>query len=232
MAPKSTALETQQPALPALADTPSAAPLDSSDVAFPRLYRGEGQSAFVQEDKVPKGCIFTASGKDDPDPEVLLEKAADLAEGGVLVHVLDAWKNKALQIQGGEFTTWAFNDPDAHPDAKTGYQYVLALPEDMPGIPVKVTMAKTSTGCAKRINFRLMQHSGPPHELAFRLTLKSKQSEEGGQKFFWFVWSEKFEDADPANVAEAESLARLVASIKPDDTATVERTASDNQPAI
>lgn len=219
-----------QAALPALANTPSAAPLDSSDVAFPRLYKGEGQSAFVQEEVVPKGCIFTASGKDDPEPEVLVEKAAADDAKGVLVHVLQASKNKSLQIQGGEFQTWAFNDPAAHPDAKTGYQYVLSLPEDQPGIPVKVTLAKTSSGTAKRINFRLMQHAGPPHELAFRLTLKAKSSEKDGQKFFWFVWSEKFEDAKPENVAEAESLARLVASIKPEDA--VERTAPDNQPAI
>lgn len=219
-----------EPALPALANTPSAAPLDSSDVAFPRLYKGEGQSAFVQEEKVPKGCIFTAAGKDDPDPEVLLEKAAVPDVKGVLVHVLSASKNKSLQIQGGEFQTWAFNDPAAHPDAKTGYQYVLALPEDMPGIPVRVTMAKTSTGTAKRVNFRLMQHSGPPHELAFRLSLVPKSSEKDGQKYFWFQWVEAFEDADPKNVEEADKLARLVASIRPDDS-HVERQA-ETGPAI
>lgn len=226
-----TDLETQAPALPALADTPSAAPLDSSDVAFPRLYKGEGQSAFVQEEKVPKGCLFLASGKDDPEPEVLVEKAFDEKTKGVLVHVLSATKNKSLQIQGGEFQTWAFNDPDAPPEARTGYQYVLALPENYPGVPVRVTMAKTSTGTAKRINFRLMQHSGPPHELAFRLKLVAKSSEKDGQKFFWYQWVEAFEEADAKNVAEAETLARLVASIKPDD-ARIERTSTDDGPAI
>jgi hypothetical protein len=221
-----------EPALPALANTPSAAPLDSSDVAFPRLYKGEFMSSAVQENLVPSGCIFTASGKDDPEPEVLLEKATADDAKGVLVHVLSASKNKSLQIQGGEFQTWAFNDPNAHPDAKTGYQYTLALPEDQPGIPVRVTMAKTSSGTAKRINFRLMQHAGPPHELAFRLTLVAKSSEKDGQKFRWFQWVERFEDADPKNVADADKLARLVASIKPDDTA-IERTAPANEgPAI
>lgn len=223
----SKSLTVPEPALPALADTPSAAPLDSSDVAFPRLYKGEGQSAFVQENVVPKGCIFTAAGKDDPEPEVLVENAT--TGDGVLVHVLQASKNKSLQVDGGEFQTWAFNDPAAPAEARTGYQYVLALPEDQPGIPVRVTLAKTSSGTAKRINFRLMQHSGPPHELAFRLSLKAKSSEKNGQKFFWYVWSEKFEDSKKENVAEAEKLARLVQSIKPVD---LERSEPSNLPTI
>jgi len=227
----STDVEVLTPALPALADTPSAAPLDSSDVAFPRLYKGEFMSGAVQEGTVPAGSIFTASGKDDPEPEVLIEKATDADVKGVLVHVLSASKNKSLQEQGGEFQTWAFNDPNAHPDAKTGYQYVLSLPEDQPGIPVKVTMAKTSTGTAKRINFRLMQHAGPPHELAFRLKLVAKSSEKDGQKYRWFQWVEAFEDATKKNVAEAESLARLVASIKPDDSPRAAAPVTDG-PAI
>lgn len=230
-----TAVEVLTPALPALADTPSAAPLDSTDVAFPRLYKGEFMSGAVQEGTVPAGSIFTASGKDDPEPEVLIEKADKLGVGeGVLVHVLQTTKNKSLQIQGGEFQTWAFNDPNAHPDAKTGYQYVVCLPEDQPGIPVKVTMAKTSSGTAKRINFRLMQHAGPQHELAFRLRLVAKSSEKDGQKFRWFQWVEGFCDADKKNVKEAESLARLVASMKPDDTArpTPHTSAVTDGPAI
>jgi hypothetical protein len=229
---KTTDLAPLEPALPALANTPSAAPLDSSDVAFPRLYKGEGQSAFVQEGKVPKGSIFTASGGDDPDPEVLVENAFEDSTKGVLVHVLSVTKNLSHQEQGGEFRTWPWGDKSAHPDARKGYQYVVCLPEDTPGIPVKLTLAKTSTKCAERINFRLMQHTtGGPHELAFRLKLVAKKSEKDGQKFFWYVWSEAFEDADKQHVVDAEKLARLVASIKPDDT-RIERSEPADLPAI
>jgi hypothetical protein len=231
MSKTSTEVVPAKSALPALADTPSVAPLDSSDVALPKLYKGEYQSSLVQDESndLTPGCIFTASGQDDPEPEILVEKATAKDCQGVLAHVLSATKGKSMQDEDGELQTWAFNDPNAHPDARTTYQYVLALPEDQPGIPVKLTLAKTSTGCAKRINFHLMKHAGAPHELAFRLTLKPAASEKNGQKFRWFVWQEKLVESDAKNVQAAEELAILVNSIKPND---IERTAPTAEPAI
>ena len=234
-----TEVAVKEAALPALADTPSAAPLDYSDVSKARLYRGEFQSPFVQTNLVPSGCIYTATDKDDPEPEVLIKDAVK-AEKGVLVHILQAWKNKSYQYpkdQGGEFKTWAFNDSTAHPDARVGYQYLVCLPEvDGGTMPVKLTLAKTSRKCGERINFRLLSHTtGPPHELAFRLTLKAASREDGGQTQRWFVWQEKFEDADPANVATADALARLLPPANPvenEGSAPTNATAVDDGPAI
>lgn len=226
--PESKEIEVRKPALPALADTPAVAPIDANDISLPKLYKGEYQSSLVQEELVPAGSIFLATGADDPDPQVIVKNATTAAEEGVLVHVLSITKRRSMQDENGELQSWAFNDPDAHPDARTTYGYVLALPEVDPDLPVKTTLAKTSTGCAKRINFHLLKHGGPPHELAFRLKLKAAKSEKGGQKYRWFVWQEKLVEADPKNVEIADTLARLVATVS---TADIER--SDNvQPAI
>lgn len=200
-------VETAQ--LPALAPTPANS-ITAADIALPKLYRGETQSNAFKDDLVPKGCIFIASGADDPEPQVVAEPGDDK---GILMHVLDLKKGWSHSVQGEDLQTWAFEDPDRHPDAWVTYQYVVALPEIDDEIPVKLLMTKTSTQTAKRINFLLLKQNGrPPYELAFRLSLNERKAEKGGQKFQWYTWQAKTVEADPANVAIAAKVAELVTS--------------------
>jgi hypothetical protein len=214
----------QESALPALAPTPAVAGLTGADVALPKLYKGETQSNAFKDDLVPKGCIYVASGGDDPEPQVIWEQGkAD----GVLVHVLDLVKGKSLQDANDELQTWRFDDPEAPAEARTTYTYIVALPEVDEDIPVKLLMTKTSTGTAKRINFELLKAQGQP--LAYRITAVEKKAEKGGQKFQWYIWQEQKVEATPENIAIAERVAQLVTSAPAD----IERTSGPgNEPAI
>lgn len=216
-----------QSSVPALANTP-ALDIGSDDITLPKLYKGEYQSAFVQDNLVPAGSLFTAAGQDDPEPQVLWNPKD--GGDGVLAHVLSLRKGKSMTVDG-EFQTWRFNDPDAPADADTTYTYVLALPETEDGadIPVKVVLSRTSTPTARRINFLLKKNEGriPPWGLAFRLTTAPRESTKGSKTFKYFVFQARQVEADPANVELAEGLAELAAS----NTADVERSAS-SEPAI
>lgn len=203
-----TDVTTQEGGLPALRSTPALAGFDASDFALPRLYKGEGQSAFVQDGLVEKGKLFIAAGKDDPEPVVIGDS--------VTVYVLDAFKRLSLQDENGELQTWAVGDPEAPPEARTDYHYVLALPDVDPDVPVKLTLAKTSAGCGKRINFAIVTKGlavgKPLYSQPFELTVEERKSQKGGQRYQWYVWKEKRVEATPEGLAVAESLAEMVES--------------------
>ena len=230
--------EVQQ--VPELAPTPAATGnLDSGDISLPRLYKGEFQSGLVQEGVVPKGAIFVASGADDPDPQVVAENVGEK----VLVHILKAWKGKSANIDddgnvvksGGTFTTWQFNDADAPAEANVDFHYVVLLPDVDPDVPVKLTMAKTSTGAARKINFLLLKNPDlPTHRLAFELNTKQREKKDGGQTYRWFVWEARHVDAVEANIEAAAKLGELVNSNQPErQQAAIERTAGPgNEPGI
>jgi hypothetical protein len=210
----STDVATQASALPELAATPAAlGNIDGSDIALPRLYKGEYQSGHVQEELVKAGSIFLAAGKDDTHPVTIVKDGTKEGEKGVLIHVLNVFKNLSLQDENNELQRWDFGDPSAPADAKVGFNYVVCLPEieDGDSVPVKLLLNKTSKSTGDRINFHLLKHSGPPHELAFRLTLKKRERESSGQKQRWFVWVEDLVEATPENVETAAKLAVMVA---------------------
>ncbi len=231
-----TELTAAEGGVPALASTPAAlGGIGGADIALPKLYKGEFQSALVQDPNVPSitaGCIFVASGPDDPDPAVIIKDATKAGEQGVLVHVLAIKKGLSLQDADGELQTWAWGDPAAPAEAKATFTYFLALPEVDEDVPVKVTMAKTSLGCAKRINFHLLKHGDNPHELAFRLKLKLRESQNpGGGKYRWFVWVEELVEAMQGDVEIAGRLAAMAASAA--TPTNVEQSAgASNQPGI
>ncbi len=221
MTPKpSTAVATADvPQLPALVN-PNAEALgniDSGDIALPRLYRGDYNSTAVKDDVVPKGCIYVASGPDDPDPQVIAA-----AEGEkVLAHVLKAWKGKSANLDdagnvvknGGRFTTWAFNDPDAPEGANTDFHYIVMLPDVDPDVPVKFTLAKTSVPAARKINFLLLKNAEVPvYSLAFELNTKKREKSSDGENFRWFIWEARAVEAVAANVEAAAKLSEMIAS--------------------
>lgn len=220
--------------LPALAPTPALDAIGSDDIALPKLYKGEYQSQLVQDDVVPKGSIFVASGPDDPDPQVVWEmpaKGKEAAEG-VLVHVLDLKKGKSISVDG-DLQTFAFDDPAAPDDAWATYQYVVVLPEVDEEIPVKLLLTKTSAPTAKRINFLLKKNEsrGPAYATAFRLTTVPREKSANGQTYKWFVWQARQVEADPKHVAIAETVSAMVAQ-RP-TVASIERTAGPgNEPGI
>ncbi len=218
MTPKTEVAVPDVPQLPALVNPNADAlgNLDGGDVTLPRLYKGEYQSALVQDDVVPKGCIFVATGKDDPDPQVI----AKLGEK-ILVHVLRAWKGKSANIDdagrvvksGGTFTTWAFNDPTAPEGANVDFHYVVLLPDVDPDVPVKLTMAKTSVPAAKKINFLLLKVTTlPPYRLAFELNTKPREKSADGQTYKWYVWEARAVEAKPENIEAAAVMAEMIAT--------------------
>lgn len=220
--------------VPALADTPAAlGGISGADIALPKLYKGEFQSALVQDPKVKDitaGCIFVAASPDDPAPAVLVKDATDEKEQGVLVHVLAIKRGLSLQDADGELQTWDIDDRSAPVDAKPTFTYFLCLPEVDPDLPVKVTMAKTSVPCAKRINFHLLKHGENPHELAFRLKLKLRESKNpGGGTYRWFVWVEELVEAKPEDVEAASRIAAMAAAaVAPSNASPIQ----SDQPAI
>jgi hypothetical protein len=223
--------------LPALAATPAAlGNIDSGDISLPRLYKGEYQSALVQDDVVPKGSIYVAAGPDDPDPQVVASKAGEK----VLVHVLSVHKGKSANLDdagnvvkaGGTFTTWSFNDPDAPREANVDFHYIVVLPDVDPDVPVKLTMAKTSVPAARKINFLLLKDpSQPTYRLAFELNTKHREGGDAGQKYKWFVWEARNVEAKPENVEVAAALAELVNSVPVRNDIETQAPASD-KPAI
>lgn len=224
---KSTDVATTTPAgLPALPPTSALDGIDAGDVTLPRIKLGQPQADLVINDSVPKGCIFKIDGREDEYPEVLLA-AGD--EAGLLVHVLGIRKGLSISIDN-ELTTWAFGDPDAHPDARVTYDYALYLPEHDTQVPYKMLMTSTATSTAKAMNTVLKRNEarGPAYANAFRITTKLRQAEKNGQKFSWFVPIAKTVDADQAHVAEAGQLAGMIAGSSIEQQAP----AGDSGPAI
>jgi hypothetical protein len=224
MASKSVAKQETYTPIPALANTP-ALDIGAEDVALPKLYKGEFQSGLVQDGVVPAGSLFTASGADDPEAEVLWDGEGD----GVLAHVIGLRKGKSITVDG-ELVTYSFDDPDAPAEAWVTYQYVLCLPEADPSLPYKCLMTKTSSPTAKAINLLLKKEEGrgPTYGVAFRLTTKKREKSVGGQTYKWFIFQARKVEADPANVQLAENLAVMIAGAP-----SIERESTPStQPAI
>lgn len=205
---KSTEVATTTPAgLPALPQQ-SALDIDANDVSLPRIKVGQPQSPAVIDDSVAKGSLFSTTGSDDEYPEQLYTHGAP---EGLLVHVLGMTKGLSISVDN-ELTTWAFGDPDAHPDARTTYNYVLYLPEHDTEVPYKFLMTSTATSTAKKINTELKRNEarGPSYSLAFRLTTKERKAEKNGQKFTWYVPVVQTVDANDTNVVAASKLAGMI----------------------
>lgn len=205
MATKTPAKKTAPP-VPDLAPTP-ALEIDSDDVQLPKLYVAHYQTKAVQDDLVKPGQIFAATGPDDSDPVVVYD-GSDKAEG-VLIHVLSLVKGKSCEVDG-ELTTWAFNDPDAPPEAWTTYKYVVVVPEVDPDVPHTFLMTRSGKPAAQKINTVLKKNEarGPAYISAFRVTTAKRENEKGR----WFVPQVKVVEANDEHLQIASSLADMVGS--------------------
>jgi hypothetical protein len=195
--------------------------LSIEDVTLPRLYRGEKSSNAVENGDAPLGCVYIAQGSDDPNPIVVADPAPKGQEVGptIRAHVLGVKKGLSLR-ENNELRTWPFGDPSAPAAARITYDFTLVLPEVDQDVPVKVLMASTSTGTAKRINFDLLKLDDPSRwpELAFDLALKKRSRTEGGKTDTWFVWIANVVEADEGHVAIARKIATLIDGVAGDQT--------------
>lgn len=191
--------------LPAPVYTPAPLDLGSDDIALPRIYIGQHMSSLVQEGLVKFGDVFSATGKDDTQPEVLWSLKS--TKPGPLFHVLSVTRRKSASVNG-ELETFEFNDPDAPADAWTTYNYLVVLPEVDQDVPYKLLLTKTGAPAAKALNTILKRNEVrvPPHALAFRLTSVAKENAKGKFAVARIVQ----EDADEANVAIAAQLGQQI----------------------
>lgn len=193
--------------------------IGSDDVALPKIKKGESASDFVENELVERGCIFSCTSVDDPDPVELLPKGD---ETGVLFHVISLTKGKSVS-EGGELVTFDFDDPDAPPEAWTTYKYMVALPEHDVDVPYQLLLTKSSQSTAKQINTLLVRNEpNPPHTLAFRLTLDPRKNAKGS----WFIFQARQVDATDEGVAIANRLAVQMSGT------IAETQATGNEPAI
>lgn len=211
--------------VPALVQTPALA-ITADDIALPRLSLGQFMSGAVQEKLVELGDIYSSTGKDDPDPQVLWAYNEDRAKQalGVLIYVVGLRKNKSFS-DGGELQIFDFDDPSAPPEAWTAYNYTLACPELDEDVPFKLTLTKTGRPAAQKINTVLAKQSivGPSYINAFRLTSAVRSNAKG--KFA--VAQVAQVESDPDQIKVAEKLFLLTGS-----TASQHAASTGDQPAI
>jgi hypothetical protein len=217
----SQAIERRAPQVPALIRTP-ALTITAEDVALPRLYIGQFMSKAVQEQLVKMGDVYSATGADDPDPQILW-KLGDKKAPGVLFHVLGLRKGKSIS-DGGELQLFDYDDPNAPADAWVTYNYTIACPEQDTDVPYKLLLTKTGRPAALQINtvFARNAVAGPAWINAFRLTTAERENAKG--KFA--VPRVHSVEATKDHIKVAEGLAVMMSSV------AVEHTATGEQPAI
>jgi hypothetical protein len=193
---------TQAAGVPALAPTP-ANELSGEDIALPSIKLGQFMSDHVQEDRVPKGSIFSAAGADDPNPEVLWEQGA---KEKLRFYVLALKKGKSVSADG-ELVLFDYNDPDAPAEAWVTYQYTIAIPAADEGMPYKFLLTRTGKPAAQQINTILAKNSATPaYRLAFELDCKERSNKKGT----FYVPRVAHVEATEAEVEVAERLSALV----------------------
>jgi hypothetical protein len=211
----STEVEKKESSVPALAQTP-AFDIGTEDVALPRLYLGQYMSDHVKEDRVPKGCVFTATGPEDDDPQTLWTGEKDEP---VRVHVLSLERGKSASVDG-ELEMYAFDDPDAPAEAWTTYNYVVCLPDVDETLPFKWLLTRTGQQAAKNINLVVMRNEKdhPAYANAFDLTAKKRSNAKGE----FFVPRVKPVEADPEHVKIAAEMATMLSGVSAEVKATGE----------
>lgn len=209
-------IERAASAVPALANTP-ALEISAEDVALPKLKIGQFMSDAVQEGTVPAGAFYTSLGEDDPEPNVLWEPKKTNEKDGVIVHVLSMRKGKSVSIDG-ELVLFAYNDPDAPPEAWVTYNYFVCLPEVDTEVPFKWLLTRTGSGTAKQMNNVLMRNTakGPAWVNAFEAKTSPRENKKG--KFF--VPRVTPVEAKEENVAISEALAVMISGSASDVRAT------------
>lgn len=202
--------ETAPSAVPALAHRP-ALMIESEDVALPRLYTGQFTSQAVKDQLVKPGCLYAATGPDDPDPTVYAEskgKDGVPQDDGVEVYILGMTKGWSYAEKGEELESWRYDDPSRHPDAWVTYQYTVAIPAFDIQVPHKWLLTKSNKPTAKQINTVLVKNAetGPPWATPFKVFTRYRSNTQGE----WYVVQAVPCEPTPEYSAVAEQLAVMV----------------------
>ncbi len=216
---KAALAERPAPQVPALHQTP-ALQITAEDIALPRIYIGQYMSKAVQEQLVKAGDVYSATGQEDPDPQVLCPEGSD---EGVIFYVIALRKGKSIS-DGGELQLFDFDDPSAPPEAWVTYNYTVCVPSVDEDVPFKLLLTKTGRPAALNINTVLKKNSisGPAWVNAFKLTTAKRENAKG--KFY--VARVTTVEADAKAVEVAQNLAiQMSASV-------VEHGSTGEQPAI
>lgn len=203
-----TEVQKAESALPALVTTP-ALEITAEDIALPRIYIGQFMSDAVKEGYVKAGSIYSATGSDDPDPQVLAaaDKNGVDRDNGVIVHVLALRKGKSFS-DGGELQLYDYDDPSAPKEAWITYNYTVCLPEHDEDVPYKWLLTRTGKQAAQKINTVLKKNegAGPAYANAFKFNTARRENAKGE----FYVAQITPVPADPKHVEIAERLAVLV----------------------
>lgn len=204
--------------------------IDARDVQPPRIKAASPTTGAASDGLVPLFCLFSTKGRDDEDPQVLVEPGAGAEnDEGFLVYVLRMYKTKSASVnpanwqeeqrQNGELRSWAFEDRTAPPFARTGYNYVLYAPESEDSdLPHNMLLANSNTPTARLINTLLMQRQAdgmPIYVQPFRLWAEKRQAERDGQVNRWGVIKARPVEPIKEHVQAAQQLASIVARVRP-----------------
>lgn len=206
--------ETKGADVPDLYRGSSAFDITAEDIAFPRMYIGQGLSNAVQDGLVGLGDIYIAQDADDADPTVLY-KRGDPDEKGVVFHPLLLVKGKSRSIDG-QLETWRWGDPDVPPDAWTTYTYFVTLDNDLANrdIAYRYLLTRSGKPAALKINGVLSELAGeaPSYTAAFRLTTAERFNK---NKQRYFVPRVARVEPTEQGLKQAADLAELVEANRP-----------------
>lgn len=192
--------------------------ITSEDVALPKLKIGQYMSDAVKNQLVKPGAIFTTTGDDDPDPQVLWDPNKKDPGPGVVIYVVSMWKGKSLTAEGGGLDKWTFNDPSAPPEAWVTYNYTVVIPSFDTEVPVKWLLTRTGRPAAQAMNTVIKKNEGrgPAWTNAFQVTTAKRENTKGE----FFVPRVSLVEAKADDVAIAEKLAVMVSGSSADVYAT------------
>ena len=186
-------LATQEQAGPPALRYNPAQELTSEDIPVPRVKFAQGLSSVVTDGLVPYGAIYKTLGRDDPQPEILVDPAKANGETGegVRFYVYSVKKGYSFKNAAGDLdNTRDGTYPDLslvkNNDPKEVYRtfdFTIAIPEHDQMLPHKLMLYRRwGASAAKRINLALLQAQAAdkdPSSVAFTLKAKKDKNDYG-----------------------------------------------------
>lgn len=209
--------------------------LAPNTVRIPRIKKAEPLSAPVRNGVAGFLDIYSETGRDDSDPQVLVKadpKTGSKPGEALRFHVLAIESGRSESVgdelisytlQGGR---WIDRDGnEAGPDSYDTQTYTVCIPEVDPTTPYKVMFYRSSMPAASNVNTALVkaeEQGLADWQLAFELTTELRKSD----KYTWGVFIAKQVPAVDEHVVAATELAEKVAvflSSQPAPAIPVER---------
>lgn len=206
--------------------------VDVTDIQLPSIYLMADLSTAVKADLARPGDALIMLGKDDGDPVYAIDRKG---YGGEPRDHFDAYiiarQRKVAYIAGQEFEFLDDNmvvergNPE-HQDVWVGYNYMLAIPDLYPGVPVRQLLIKTGGKFAfTKINYWLTaaQAARATDPVHVRYTTKTQYSKNA--KTDYWVYDVKQIPTNPDTVEQARAMFAFVDSFKTENDAPAKDTA-------